>query len=183
MSSPKFYLEDLVVRACEEDDIPAITNIYRHAVENALGTFETDAPGEAEMKVRWRLILIAQCPYIVAEYSRRVVGYAYANSYRPGPAYRKTVENAVFIREGFYGRGIGSKLLLELLDAANDAGFRQMIAVIADSSNVAAIKLHEKRGFSPAGTLRSIGWKNDRWRDAVLMQTPLGPGDEAPLKS
>jgi phosphinothricin acetyltransferase len=58
--------------------------------------------------------------------------------------------------------------------------FRQVIAVIGDSANIASIKLHEDTGFRLVGTLQSVGFKFGRWFDSVLMQRELGAGDRAP---
>jgi phosphinothricin acetyltransferase len=167
------FLKGVVIRDCVEEDIPAITAIYRHAVLNSTGTFEIDPPGEAEMKIRRRVMLASNYPYLVAESDRKLVGYAYANSYRPREAYGKTIENSVYIREGFHGRGIGQKLLAALIDAAAERGFRQMIAVIGDAENAGSIRLHEKLGFARAGVLRAVGHKHERWLDTILMQLEL----------
>jgi len=170
-------IEDLVLRDCDENDIPAITAIYRHHVLNGFGTFEIDPPGEAEMKIRRRVMLAANYPYLVAELDGKVLGYAYANSYRSRPAYFKTVENSVYIRDGFQSRGIGRQLLAALIEQTAARGFRQMVAVIGDSENIGSIRLHEKLGFELIGNLRAVGWKQGRWLDTILMQLPLGAGD------
>jgi phosphinothricin acetyltransferase len=49
--------------------------------------------------------------------------------------------------------------------------------VIGDSANRASIAVHERHGFTHAGTFRSVGFKHGRWLDSVLMQRALGPGD------
>ncbi len=174
MSIPKFFSE-VVIRDGDEDDIPAITAIYAHAVLNGTGTFEIEPPGEAEMKIRRRIMLASNYPYIVAERrdERRVMGFAYANVYRPRAAYAKTVENSVYVREGFQGLGIGEMLLSNLIYQSAVRGFRQMIAVIGDSENIGSIRMHEKLGFTKAGVLRAVGRKNDRWLDTVIMQFEL----------
>jgi L-amino acid N-acyltransferase YncA len=164
---------DFIIRDAVEEDIPAITAIYRHAVLNGTGTFEINPPGEAEMKIRRRVMLASNYPYLVAEVDQKVVGYAYANSYRPREAYVKTIENSVYVRDGFQGRGIGQKLLAALIAESAARGFRQMIAVIGDSENVGSIRLHEKLGFVRAGFLRAVGLKHDRWLDTILMQLDL----------
>ena len=57
------------------------------------------------------------------------------------------------------------------------AGFRQMIAVIGDSTRQAApIGLHEALGFRHVGILQDVGFKYGRWLDTVLMQRALGDG-------
>ena len=172
MSNTEF-LDGLVIRACVEEDIPAITAIYRQAVLSGTGTFEIDPPGEAEMKIRRRVMLASNYPYLVAESERRVVGYAYANTYRPREAYAKTIEDSVYVREGYQGMGVGHKLLAALLEESAARGFRQMIAVIGDSENTGSIRLHEKLGFEQAGLLREVGYKQDRWLDTILMQLEL----------
>jgi phosphinothricin acetyltransferase len=181
LSNSRFFIEDLVLRDCDENDIPAITAIYAHAVLNGSASFEIVPPGEAEMKIRRRLILIAKYPFLVAEHSGKLVGFAYANTYNTRAAYSKTVENSIYVREGMQRLGIGRKLLFELIHLSTDAGFRQMIAVIGDSANVASVRLHEKLGFKTIGTMNSVGWKNGRWLDVVLMQLALGSGDQTPL--
>jgi L-amino acid N-acyltransferase YncA len=43
--------------------------------------------------------------------------------------------------------------------------------------------LHASLGFLRVGTLRSVGYKQGRWVDSVLMQRPLGAGDATPPPS
>ena len=59
-------------------------------------------------------------------------------------------------------------------------GFRQMVAVMGDSANAASVRLHERLGFRPVGVLPSMGGKQGRRRDTVLLQRALGAGDAAP---
>jgi phosphinothricin acetyltransferase len=170
----------IVLRACEKTDIPAITAIYRHAVLTGRASFELDPPDEAEMMRRQEMLLAGGHPYFVAEFGGEILGYAYAGPYRARPGYRYSVENSVYVREDAHGRGVGRLLLAAVIDEATARGFRQMIAVIGDSANIASIRLHEAAGFSHVGVLRSVGWKHGRWLDSVLMQRALGPGDETP---
>ena len=57
---------------------------------------------------------------------------------------------------------------------------REMLAVIGDSANTGSIAVHRTFGFEPVGTIRSAGWKFERWLDVVLMQKSLGHGDAHP---
>lgn len=167
-------LEGLILRDCEERDIADITAIYRHAVLNGYGTFEIDPPDEAEMAARRSRLKAGPYPYIVAEWEGRVVGYAYAGAYHQRAAYRTTVEDSIYVRDGFQGQGVGHALLRCLIEKATHAGFRQMVAVIGDSENKASVRLHESQGFVPVGTLRDVGFKKTRWLDVVIMQRALG---------
>jgi L-amino acid N-acyltransferase YncA len=165
------------IRLATEADIAAITAIYDHHVRYGTATFELDSPDEAEMLRRYRATVQRGWPYIVAEVDGAVLGYAYGGQYRPRIGYRFTVEDSIYIHHEHTGKGLGRALLTELIVRCERAGFRQMLAVIGDSSNVASIKLHEQFGFTMVGTLKSVCWKFERWVDSVLMQKPLGEGE------
>lgn len=170
----------LTLRPSEPTDIGAIAAIYGRAVTEGVASFETEAPDEAEMSRRRDAILAGQFPYLVGCLGGRIAGYAYAGPYRARPAYRGTVENSVYVDAALQRRGVARALLLALIEACGAGGFRQMVAVIGDSANLASTRLHESAGFAPVGTLRSVGWKHGRWLDTVLMQRALGPGDTTP---
>jgi phosphinothricin acetyltransferase len=165
---------------CEPGDIAEITAIYAEAVTYGTASFELEAPDVEEMLRRRAALVEAGYPYIVAKSGGSLVGYAYAGAYRARPAYRGTIENSVYVHPEMKGRGLGRLLLLALIDESERLGFRQMVAVIGDSENVASRRLHEAVGFESTGVLKSVGWKHGRWLDTVLMQRPIGPGDSLP---
>lgn len=171
MSAP-----DLVIRPSTPADLPAITAIYGWNVLNGTGTFELDAPDEAEMARRRDDVLAKGLPWLVAERRGIVTGYAYANHFRPRPAYRYFVEDSVYLAADARGQGLGTLLLAELMARSEAAGARQMLAVIGDSDNLGSIHLHRRLGFAHVGLMSAAGWKFERWLDVVLMQKALGPG-------
>lgn len=172
-------INGVVVRDAADGDMADVQRIYAHHVLNGLATFEEMPPTVDEMRSRRDAVLAAGLPYLVAEVDGRVVGYAYATSYRPRPAYRHTIEDSVYVSEGLHGRGIGVALLQGLIARAEAGPWRQMLAVIGNSGNAGSIALHRRLGFRPAGTLTSVGFKLGQWVDTVLMQRPLGPGASA----
>src|SRR6266705_1014683 len=169
----------LLIRPAAAADIAAIAGIYAHAVRCGTASFELEPPDEAEMARRWRAIVEAGYPYLVAQADGAVLGYAYAGPYRARPAYRWSVENSVYVAAEALRRGIGRALLDALIAEAERRGFRQMIAVIGDSAQTPSIALHRAAGFRLIGTLEAVGFKHGRWLDTVLMQRPLGPGATA----
>jgi L-amino acid N-acyltransferase YncA len=171
----------IAIRPARTADIPAITHIYAHAVEHGTASFELTPPDIAEMARRMDDLVGNGFPYLVAEAGGALAGYAYAAAYRSRPAYRYTVENSVYIARDHHRRGVGRALLASLIEACAARGFRQMIAVIGDSTKQAAsIGLHEALGFHHVGILQDVGFKHGRWLDTVLMQRALGPGAAAP---
>ena len=166
----------LDIRIAEEADLPAITEIYEHAVRHGTATFELVPPDLAEMTRRYRALIDGGFPYFVATVEGDVVGYAYAGAYRPRPAYRFTVENSIYLRPSIHRRGIGLKLLQRLIIECEARGYRQMIAVIGDSANAGSIGVHTSTGFTLIGTHPNVGFKFGRWLDTVMMQRSLGEG-------
>jgi phosphinothricin acetyltransferase len=169
-----------VLRHATPADVPALTAIYGHHVLHGLGSFETTPPDESEMRGRLEAVQEKGLAWLVAEWDGRIVGYAYASVYRARPAYRYALEDSVYVDPEYGGRGVGRALLERLIAECEAIGFRQLVAVIGDSGNVASIRLHAALGFEMAGTLRAIGWKHGRWVDSVIMQRRLGPGDASP---
>jgi phosphinothricin acetyltransferase len=167
----------VTIRPAVASDIAATAGIYAHAVIHGTASFEIDPPDEAEMARRHQAIAGSGYPYFVAEAAGAVVGYGYAGPYRTRPAYHWTVEDSVYIAPDAHRQGIGRALLERLIVESAQRGFRQMIAVIGDTANVASIELHRALGFAMTGTLISVGFKHGRWLDTVLMQRALGPGD------
>lgn len=172
----------LLIRPSTDADLPAITAIYADNVLHGTGTFELEPPDEAEMARRRADVLSKGLPWLVAERAGVVLGYAYANHFRPRLAYRFCVEDSIYLAPQAKGQGVGSLLLAELMARCTAAGARQMVAVIGDSANLGSIGVHRRLGFEDAGILISAGWKFDAWRDVVLMQRSLGLGDSQAAK-
>jgi phosphinothricin acetyltransferase len=171
MSTP-----DLLIRPSTASDLPAITAIYGWNVLNGTGTFELDVPDEAEMARRHNDVLSKGLPWLVAERAGVVLGYAYANHFRPRRAYRFCLEDSVYLAADAKGQGLGRLLLAELMERCEAAGARQMLAVIGDSQNLGSIGVHRTLGFEHVGVMKAAGWKFDRWLDVVIMQKQLGQG-------
>lgn len=167
----------LRIRPSIDADLTAIQAIYGQAVLQGTGTFETEVPTVEEMVRRRAEVLNRNLPWLVAERGGEVLGYAYANYFRPRLAYRFCVEDSIYLAPTAHGQGIGRLLLAELIARSEAAGARQMLAVIGDAANTGSVGVHTALGFEHTGVLKSAGWKFGRWLDVVLMQRTLGLGD------
>ena len=169
-------MTSVVIRSAVAADITGITRIYTHAVLYGTASFEIEPPDEAEMARRQQVLLDGGYPYLVAARGDRIAGYAYAGPYRPRPAYRFSVEDSIYVAADAHRLGIGRRLLTELIEAATQRGFRQMIAIIGDSGQTPSIEVHDRAGFRMVGTIEATGFKHGRWLDTVIMQRALGDG-------
>ena len=169
----------MLVRPVRAADLPAIQSIYAHHVLHGTASFEETPPTVQEMRGRYDDVVSRGLPYLAAEESGEVLGYGYCSLYRTRSAYRYTLEDSVYVREGQHRMGIGRAILAALIERSEALGYRQLVAIIGDRAQAASIGLHASLGFLRAGTLRSVGFKFGRWVDTVMMQRPLGRGDGA----
>jgi L-amino acid N-acyltransferase YncA len=173
----------MLIRNVTDADTEIVQSIYAHWVLHGTASFELEPPSVDEIRKRRDDVLAKGLPYIVAEWDGTVVGYAYANWFRPRPAYRFCVENSIYVSKDARRGGIARMLMAELIVRCEQAGARQMVAVIGDSSNAASIGLHAAMGFEHVGIIRGTGWKFDRWLDTVIMQRTLGVGSTTAASS
>jgi phosphinothricin acetyltransferase len=167
----------MLVRPAAVQDLPAVHSIYAYHVLHGLASFEEEAPPLEEMRRRYEDVTGHGLPYLAAEENGEVLGYGYCTLYRTRSAYRYTLEDSIYVKQGCQGKGVGKAVLAELIARCTALNYRQIIAVIGDSANTASIAVHASLGFVRAGNLRSTGFKFGRWVDSVLMQLPLGAGD------
>lgn len=165
-----------LVRKAAHEDAAAIQEIYAHHVLNGTASFDTKPQTLIETQERIATINSRGWPFLVAEVSGEVVGYAYVTQFRDRSAYASACENSIYIRFDKRGSGFGKILLAELLMQSEVLGFRQMIAVIG-GGEPASIAVHTSLGFTHAGRMKSVGRKMGKWLDTVYMQLPLGDGD------
>lgn len=170
------------LRPAVQADAPAIAAIYAHHVAHGTASFDTDPRSLADTEAKIADATARGWPFLVAVSGASVVGYAYATQFRDRAAYASTCENSVYVHTDHVGQGLGKQLLIALIQEAERAGFRQMIAVIG-GGEPASVALHASVGFTHAGRMRSVGHKLGRWLDTVYMQRPLGDGDSVPPRN
>ncbi|MDA0782291.1 MAG: GNAT family N-acetyltransferase [Rickettsiales bacterium] len=165
----------IIIRQAEEGDMKAIASIYAYYVEKSPATFEEEAPSVLEITRRWRDATDRGLPFLVAGYDNKIRGYAYAFPYRQRSGYRSTVEESVYIEEGYHNKGLGKSLLKGLVAKVKQMNYKQIIAVITlrhghSEDSVASFGLHQSCGFEKVGHLKKVGWKFNEPMDTIIMQ-------------
>jgi phosphinothricin acetyltransferase len=162
-------MQAVLVRDATEADLPAIRDIYNHAVEHTTAIWN-ETPVDFANRVEWfKARKTRGFPVLVAERDGNVAGYASYGDWRAFDGYRHTVEHSVYVDKDCRGEGIGELLMRALIQRAADGDVHVMIAGI-EAENGASIKLHEKLGFRVAGTFFEVGIKFGRWLDLICME-------------
>jgi len=163
--------DDVVIRLAERRDAPGIRAIYNRFVAESTALFDL-VPRTLDQQVEWIDEHSGGHPAVVAVAGDAVVGFGSLSPFKARPAYATTVENSVYLIEDYQGRGIGTRVLEELIRLAQAHGFHSIIARIT-GGNDASIALHASCGFELVGTERQVGRKFGRWLDVVEMQCML----------
>jgi len=159
----------------EERHLPGITAIFNHAVRETFSIW-SESETTVELRRKWmQARRDAGFPVLAAIDPARptdVLGYGSFGPFRDFPGYVNTVEHSVYVAPAAQRRGIGKRVLAELVKRAREKGLEAMVGGI-DSANAGSIALHEQAGFEIQGNLRGVGRKFGKRLDLVFMVKAL----------
>jgi len=143
---------------------PGVASVYAEGIATGNATFETEVPGwEA-----WDSSHLANHRF-VAVLDGEVVGWVAVGAVSGRCVYRGVVENSVYVAEAARGRGVGRRLLEELIASTEEDGIWTIQAGMFPE-NVHSIRLHESLGFEVVGVHKRLGKLDGEWRDVLLME-------------
>ena len=176
---------EVMIRFATEEDAEELLRIYSYYVENTAITFEYDVPSKDEFEERIKNIS-AKYPYIKAVHEGKIVGYAYAASFKDRRAYDWSVETTIYVKNNCKRMGIG-KVLYEVLEQElKDMGILNMNACIARPIqegrylNDDSIRFHDNMGFTEVGHFHNSGYKFGQWFDMIWMEKMIGEHNANP---
>lgn len=161
-----------MIRLAEMSDAAAIAAIYNPYITHTTITFEEQTLSPEQIAQRIRDIHAAGLPWLVAEESGQVVGYAYASPWKARSAYRHSVEVSVYLHDRAQGQGWGSRLYEALFSALQERQVHVAIGGIA-LPNPGSIALHEKFGMKQVARFEQVGFKFGQWLDVGYWQKVL----------
>lgn len=161
----------LIIRPATLEDLDAITEIYNDAILDTVATFDTEPKTIEEQKV-WFANHVPKYPVLVAEQDGLVVGWASLGKWSEKLAYSGTTEGSLYVKKEYRGQGIGKRLLEEIIQEGQKAGFHTVVARIAEGGE-ASVHLCESVGFEHVGIMKEVGWKFGKLLDVHLMQKIL----------
>jgi L-amino acid N-acyltransferase YncA len=156
-------LTDLRIELMSPVDWPEVRAIYEQGIATGLGTFETVVPSWED----WNAARLPHSRLVARE--QAIVGWAALSPVSRRACYAGVAEVGIYVADFARGRGIGSALLLELIESAEANGIWTLQgATIAE--NAASLALQAKCGFRVVGRRERIGKLNGVWRDTILTE-------------
>ena len=163
---------EIELRDAAHEDLPGILAIVNYNILNSTAVYDYDPKTPEDLQAWYKEKRDMGLPVIAAVENEKVVGYGSYGPFRFKQGYRFTVEHSVYVLNGHSGKGIGRRIVADLIDRAKAAGYHTMIGGI-DAENEGSIAFHKKLGFTETGTIKEAGYKFDRWLDLTFMQLLL----------
>lgn len=161
-----------VIREATPDDAPAITAIYNEGIAGRKATFDTEPCSVAEIASDLQADMETH-PTVVVVDGERVLGFAWASSYRSRACYDGIAEFSVYVAADARRRGVGRSALAALIDRCEQLGFWKILSRIF-TDNTASRALCAERGFREVGVYRRHGRLDGVWKDCAVVERLLG---------
>lgn len=169
----------MIIRAVTAEDAERLLAIYAPYVKNTAITFEYTVPEIHEFKARIEGTL-KKYPYIAAERSGEILGYAYTGAFVARKAYDHSAETSIYLRDDMRKQGIGKRLYSAIEEISKAQNILNLYACIGypDPEDEFLTKnsalFHEHMGYTTVGRFKKCGYKFGRWYDMIWMEKALG---------
>ena len=170
---------NVLIRKVNIEDAEEILEIYAPYVTETAITFEYEVPSIAEFRDRIEKIT-KKYPYLVAVINEKIVGYAYASTFKDRAAYDWSAELSIYLKKEEIGHGVGRILYEALEKEMKERGFLNLYACIAypevedEYLTKNSAKFHEHLGYKLVGEFQKCGYKFGRWYNMIWMEKIIG---------
>jgi phosphinothricin acetyltransferase len=147
-----------------DDDWPEVQQLYQEGIATGNATFEPEAPDWEE----WNRSHLTACRF-VGRAGDQILGWGALSPVSSRCVYTGVAEVSVYVAAVAWGRGIGTALLRQLVEASERAGIWTLQAGIFPE-NEASLALHEACEFRQVGRRERLGQLHGCWRDVILME-------------
>lgn len=162
----------VLIREAIREDIPQMLEIYNDVILHTTAVYDYD-PHTLAMRTEWFESKQQQgFPVFVAEEDNVIAGFSSISPFRAWQAYKYTVENSVYVKSDYRGKGVGKLLMQPLIDAAKRLNLHAIIAGI-DAANKVSITIHKHFGFEEVAHFKEVGYKFNRWLDLKFLELLL----------
>ena len=174
---------NLIVAPMTPADWPAVRAIYAAGIATGNATFETAVPGWAA----WDAAHLPAARLVArigedngdgneggnedggAPARNRVAGWAALSPVSARACYAGVAEHSVYVAADLRGRGVGKRLLADLVSASEAAGIWTLQSSIFPE-NGASIAIHLACGFRILGRRKRVAMLHGVWRDTVIVE-------------
>ncbi|WP_430820339.1 GNAT family N-acetyltransferase [Carboxylicivirga caseinilyticus] len=146
------------------EDWQQVKAIYESGIATGVATFEKSSPN-------WENWDKSHLPFgrFVMTFNNEIVGWTALSPVSNRCIYGGVAEVSVYVSDKYRGRGIGKKLLNDLITDSEKNGIWTLQAGIF-TENIASVKLHQSVGFRLIGFREKIGKLDGKWKDNLIFE-------------
>lgn len=154
------------LRHAEPEDLERVVEIYNASIPTRLSSADLE-PVSVESRRAWfESHTPDRRPLLVLEEDGVILGWIGLKNHYDRAGYDKTAEVAVYIDQDDLGRGLGQRLVREIIALAPSLGITTLLA-ICFADNVPSVRLFENFGFVQWGFYPGIAELDGRPYDVV----------------
>ena len=161
---------DAFIRDVEQADWPHVSAIFNHYITASFAAYNEQPV--ADYFFQERSAAHPEFPFLVAEVSGHVTGFAFLAPFHPAPTMKHSATLTYFIHPGHTGRGIGQQFLDTLIARGQSLGISNFLAHIS-SLNPGSLNFHMRNGFVECGRMVQVGIKKGKPFDMIWVQKLL----------
>ncbi|MDN5204490.1 N-acetyltransferase family protein [Fulvivirgaceae bacterium BMA10] len=154
----------MIIRPLIKEDWPEVARIYQEGMDTGEATFETKVPDWETWEMNH-----PEDRRLVAVEKDQIIGWVSLSPVSHRPVYRGVSEVTVYVDKHHWGKGVGKRLLSNIVTLSESLGIWTLQAVIFPE-NYTSVQLHQQYGFREVGRREKIGQRNGIWRDTVLLE-------------
>ena len=153
-----------MIRYMTSQDAETVLDIYRQGLATGEASFETETPSWQAWQAKY-----LDFSRLVWEQKGIVLGWAALTPVSARDCYRGVCEISVYVDLDHQFRGIGSKLMIRLIEDSEDNGIWTLMSSIFPE-NGATRQMHLRQGFREVGIRQRIAQRNGVWRDTLILE-------------
>lgn len=161
----------MAIRAMRPEDGMGVLEIFAQGIAGGHSSFESRPPEWRD----WDAGHLEICRLVAVDStSGEMLGWAALSPVSGRCVYGGVAEVSVYVSERARRRGVGNRLLAELVESSEKAGLWTLQAGVFPE-NTASLALHDKQGFRQVGLREALGKMPagplaGKWRDIVLLE-------------
>jgi L-amino acid N-acyltransferase YncA len=161
-------------RVASAGDLPQIVDIYNATIPSRMVTADLTPVSVDSRRAWFDAHLSATRPIWVIDSPDGIAAWLSASSFYGRPAYQRTVEVSVYVREQCRRTGLAGYLLSQLLARAPALGIDTLLGFIF-GHNEPSLRLFARWGFGRWGELPRVAMLDGVERDLVIVGRRVTP--------
>lgn len=154
------------------DDLPQIVAIYNSTIAGRMVTADLE-PVSVDSRLPWFHAHNAERrPLWVVREQGAVIAWISLSDFYGRPAYNGTAEVSIYLAESCRGRGMGSRLLLQVLDIAPQYGVENLLGFVF-GHNLPSLALFQRHGFAQWAHFPRVAVLDGVHRDLIIFGKAL----------